>query len=155
MEFEHLVEINDPLLPLVDPLTREQLWRGLERRAREPLDFLDAFDGCRELESTAHYVRHELTFGRHVYTEEVHFDPQRSIRHRIVGEDRHAGSELLVTIEEPAPGALWVRFRYRTVILDAEDTGPALDDARRAAYREADIETIRRIRRFAALGELG
>jgi hypothetical protein len=155
MHFEHLVEINDPLMPLLDPLTREQLWRGLERRARQPLDFRPDFDACRLLAAGEDWLSHELTFGRHVYREEVRFEPQRSIRYRIVGEDPHAGSELLVTIEEPAPGALWVRFRYETVIVDTDDSGPALDDARRAAYREADIDTIRRIRRYAALGELG
>jgi hypothetical protein len=155
MRFEHLVEINDPLLPLLDPLSRAQLWRGLERRARHPLDFRPDFDGCRVIGSGDGWLAHELTFGRHVYREEVRFDPPHSIRYRIVGEDPHAGSELLVTIEEPSPGALWVRFRYETVIVDAEDSGPALDGARRAAYREADIDTIRRIRHFAALGELG
>lgn len=155
MHFEHLVEINDPLLPLLDPLSRAQLWLGLERRARRPLDFMPDFDECRLLEEDTGWLVHELTFGRHVYREEVLFEPLQSIRYRIVGEDPHAGSELLVTIEEPSAGALWVRFRYRTVIVDADDSGPALDDARRAAYREADIDMIRRIRRFAALGELG
>jgi len=154
MEFEHLVEINDPLMPLIDPLSRGQLWRGLERRARQPLDFLPDFDDCRLLEEGAGWLAHELTFGHHVYREEVRFDPLNSIRYRIVGEDPHAGSELLVTIEEPSPEALWVRFRYRTVIVDNGDAGPAFDDARRAAYREADIDLVRRIRRFAALGEL-
>ncbi|MCE2971700.1 MAG: hypothetical protein LW847_16060, partial [Burkholderiales bacterium] len=28
MRFEHLIEINDPLMPLLTPLTRAQLWRG-------------------------------------------------------------------------------------------------------------------------------
>ena len=29
MKFEHLIEINDPLNPLIDALTVEQLWAGL------------------------------------------------------------------------------------------------------------------------------
>jgi len=32
MKFEHLIEINDPLNPLADTMTREQLWRGLVLR---------------------------------------------------------------------------------------------------------------------------
>ena len=33
MNYEHLVQINDPLNPLLDTLTREQLWAGLVLRA--------------------------------------------------------------------------------------------------------------------------
>ena len=40
MRFEHLVQINDPLMPLLEPLSREQLWRGLVRRAEEPTRFV-------------------------------------------------------------------------------------------------------------------
>lgn len=28
MKFEHLIEINDPLNPLIDTLSLEQVWRG-------------------------------------------------------------------------------------------------------------------------------
>jgi hypothetical protein len=40
MRFEHLVEINDPLMPLLTELTREQLWRGLVLRAEDPTQFI-------------------------------------------------------------------------------------------------------------------
>ena len=33
MKFEHLIEINDPLNPLIDTLSLEQVWRGLVLRA--------------------------------------------------------------------------------------------------------------------------
>ena len=33
MQFSHLIQINDPFNPLIDPLSREQLWRGLVLRA--------------------------------------------------------------------------------------------------------------------------
>jgi len=33
MKFEHLIEINDPLNPLIDALTLEHRWRGLVLRA--------------------------------------------------------------------------------------------------------------------------
>ena len=29
MNFEHLIQINDPENPLIDPLHRDQLWLGL------------------------------------------------------------------------------------------------------------------------------
>ena len=33
LNFEHLVQVNDPLNPLAETLTREQLWQGLVLRA--------------------------------------------------------------------------------------------------------------------------
>ena len=49
MKFEHLVQINDPLMPLLDPLTRSQVWRGLVRRAEDPVPFILGLDDCRIL----------------------------------------------------------------------------------------------------------
>ena len=46
MRFEHLIEINDPLNPLLDPLSRAQLWRGLVRRAEHPCEFVLGLDGA-------------------------------------------------------------------------------------------------------------
>ncbi|MHA0111691.1 AtaL-like protein, partial [Klebsiella pneumoniae] len=40
MKFNHLIQINDPLNPLIDSLTREQLWRGLVLRAESPRLFM-------------------------------------------------------------------------------------------------------------------
>lgn len=155
MRFEHLIEINDPLIPLIEPLTRAQLWRGLERRAHAPLDFRPDFDRCITLDEGLNWRRYELVFGGHAFIEEVRLDPPHGLTFRIVGDDPHAGSELQVAIEEPAPGALWARFRYDTVITDSGDAAPEFDRARRAAYRDADIDTIRRLRQLAAAGELG
>jgi hypothetical protein len=50
---------------------------------------------------------------------------------------------------------LWVRFIYDTVPADASDAGPEYDEVRRSAYREADVDAIRRIREWAAQGLLG
>ena len=34
MHYEHLIQINDPGNPMVEPMTRAELWRGIERRVR-------------------------------------------------------------------------------------------------------------------------
>ena len=47
MKFNHLIQINDPLNPLIDSLTREQLWRGLVLRAESPRLFMPHLDDCR------------------------------------------------------------------------------------------------------------
>jgi hypothetical protein len=155
MRFEHLLQINDPLLPGHAPISREQLWRGLARRVEEPALFMPGLDACTILERREHYVKRELRFGAIRFVDHVHLDPGRRIRHDSDLADRHAGSSLTVTIEERPPGALWVRFIYDTVPADASDAGPDYDEARRSAYRTADIDAIRRIREWAAQGLLG
>ena len=46
LNFEHLIQINDPLNPLVDSLTPEQLWEGLVLRAEQPQLFVLGLDTC-------------------------------------------------------------------------------------------------------------
>ena len=48
MQFDHLIEINEPLNPMLDWLSREQLWRGLQLRAEDPMQFVLALDACRK-----------------------------------------------------------------------------------------------------------
>lgn len=154
MRFEHLLQINDPLMPLLDPLSREQLWRGLARRVDDPKPFMPGLDGCVILEQRENYRKRELHFGALRFVDHVHLQPGSRIRYDSDLADRHAGSSLVITIEEPQPGALWVRFVYETVPADASDAGPRYDEARRCAYKESDIDTIRRIREWAADGRL-
>ena len=47
MRFEHLIEINDPLNPLAEILSREQVWSGLMHRVDEPTLFLPGLTGWR------------------------------------------------------------------------------------------------------------
>lgn len=155
MRFEHLVQVNDPLMPLLDPLSRAQLWRGLAHRVEDPAAFMPGLDACTILERRPNYVKRELSFGRHRFVDHVHLEPERRIRYDSDLADPHAGSSLTVTIEEPQHGLLWVRFIYDTVPAEAGDADPRYDEARRSAYREADIDAIRRIREWAADGRLG
>ena len=57
MRFEHLVEINDPLMPLLTELTREQLWRGLVLRADDPTRFM-LYEVYRNKEA---FAKHQTT----------------------------------------------------------------------------------------------
>jgi hypothetical protein len=47
LRFEHLVEINDPANPTLEPLTADQLWQGLVLRAESPELFMLGLDGPR------------------------------------------------------------------------------------------------------------
>jgi hypothetical protein len=154
MRFEHLLQVNDPLLPLLDPLSRDQLWRGLARRVDDPRAFMPGLDDCVFLERRNNYCKRELHFGNLRFVDHVHLQPGTRIRFDSDLADPHAGSSLTISIEERQPGALWVRFVYDTVPADPADAGPRWDEARRSAYRDSDIDAIRLIREWAAQGLL-
>ena len=59
MKFSHLIQINDPLNPLIDPLSREQLWRGLVLRAENPLLFVMGLDRFEIVERRLRTRRHD------------------------------------------------------------------------------------------------
>jgi hypothetical protein len=65
-----------------------------------------------------------------------------------------AGASLVIRIEEPQPGQLFLRFEYQLQAASADDAVGELDEYRKSAYREADIDTVRMIRQLAASGVL-
>jgi Domain of unknown function (DUF1857) len=155
MKFEHLVEINDPLNPLIDPLTRNQLWRGLVRRAENPKEFVLALDAC---EITAHgdnTLARALTFGRLVIRDQVTLRPEHEVRHDIEASAEVPGGTLVVTIEEPDAGQLFVRFAYDTRAIEGGPPRDAYyDEYVKQAYVEADVDSIVTIRRLIVEGKL-
>jgi len=161
MKFNHLIEINDPRNPLLVPLTREQLWRGLVLRAEQPQLFMPHLDECTIADHDGVSMRRALRYGGTVIHDHVRLLPQQQVQYRVPAQDEIAASRLDMTIEEPQPGVLFVRFAY-----DHDEAGGAADDTagdeaqsmfenfRRSAYHEADIDTIALIRRMAAEGRL-
>jgi hypothetical protein len=59
-------------------------------------------------------------------------------------------SSLTMSIEEPQSGIFFVRFEYDDGTGESEEE--FYNDFRRSAYKEADIDTIRIIRRLAEEG---
>ncbi|QCP48829.1 DUF1857 family protein [Trinickia violacea] len=151
MNFEHLIQINDPLNPFVDTLTRAQLWEGLVLRAEQPQLFVMGLDSCTILSRTDSTLERELHYGHATVRDRVTLTPQESVRYDILATEAHVGGSLTMTIEQPDDLQLFLRFEYRTT-LPAADT----EDARqtqeivKSAYREADIDTVRLIRQYAA-----
>jgi hypothetical protein len=153
VHFEHLLQVNDPLNPLLDPLSRSQVWSGLVRHAERPVGLIPGLDRCVIVARGKHWIRRELHFGRVTLGDEVRFEPEQRIRYVSDAAGTHAGSSLVVTIEEPGPEVLFVRFRYTTLSRDPVLAGdPDVDAFRRSAYQAADIDTIRRVRQFALEG---
>lgn len=159
MKFSHLIEINDPLSPLIDPLTREQLWRGLVMRAEQPMLFVEHLDDCRLSDQSMQSVTRELRYGNVTVRDIVSFLPQLQVRYQVPKQQDIAGSHLIMTIEEPEPELLFLRFEYEDEEVERQPAAQAeqafYDEFRRSAYQEADIDTVRVIRELAAEGKLG
>lgn len=150
MKFSHLIQINDPLNPLVDPLSREQLWRGLMLRAENPLLFVMALDGFEIVERGENALVRRLHFGKLTLRDRVSFSPMRQVRYEIEAAGDSPAASLVMTIEEPEAEQLFVRFDYET--LRGESAAP-IDEFytsfAKQAYIEADIDTVSTIRRLA------
>ena len=154
MKFEHLVEINDPANPTIAPLSRSQLWRGLVLRAEQPTLFVSHLDACDIVERTEVSITRELDYGTVQIRDRVTYLEQHQIRYHIAAQKDFSDSSLTMTIEEPQPDRLFVRFQYEDASPD-EGADAMYNDFRRSAYRESDIDTIGLIRQMAAQGQLG
>ncbi|MES2114666.1 MAG: SRPBCC family protein [Pseudomonadota bacterium] len=155
MKFEHLIEINDPLNPLIDTLSADQLWRGLVLRAEAPKLFVPHLDDCVIVERSEHMFRRRLRYGELVIEDQVLLMPMHQIRYDVAPQQDIAASSLTMTIERPEPDVLFVRFQYEDAHDAATDAANAMyDEFRRSAYQESDIDTIRVLRDLAAVGRL-
>ena len=155
MKFEHLVQINDPLNPLLDPLTRDQLWRGLKRRAENPKEFVLALDAADIGTSSDNTLTRTLSFGRLQIRDHVTLVPEREVRYDIEAAAEVPGGTLVMTIEEPAEEQLFVRFAYDTkAIAGGPPRDAYYDEYVKQAYVEADVDSIFTIRRLIVEGKL-
>jgi hypothetical protein len=155
MKFEHLIQINDPLNPLIETLTRAQLWRGLVLRAESPRLFVPHLDECTIDERADGSFRRRLRYGELVIEDRVTLTPLQQVRYDIPAQNEIAPSSLVVTIEAPDAHALYVRFQYDDGTGEHSDPANRMyDDFKRSAYVEADIDTIGMVRGLAASGRL-
>lgn len=151
MEFGHLVQVNDPRNPAIEPLTRDQLWQGLVARAERPAYFIIGMDDCQILSRGENALERQLRFGGLIVRDRVIFEPPVAVRYEIEASTEVPGGSLVMQIEEPQTGQLFVRFDYR---LDVYAGGEEayISEFRKSAYQEADIDTVWMIRQLAASG---
>ena len=159
MRFEHLIQINDPLMPLLDTLTREQLWRGLVMRAEEPTQFVLGLERATihsrsEVGDEVELLR-TLDFGSFKVDDRVRLVPQRRSEIHTRAGPTWPASRMTIEIEEPQPELLFLRFLYES---DEMAGGGELDQVttalRQQAYERADVDTVARIRALAEDGWL-
>lgn len=155
MNFEHLIEINDPGNPLLEPLSRQQLWRGLVMRAENPELSVLGLDACVLLERKPDYLRRELRFGHIRVNDEVFFIPLQEVRYEVMANELFPSSSLVMRIEEPFPGRCFVRFTYSRATETMDDKDEMVRDHLKQAYIQTDQDTVAVIRELAKMGKLG
>ncbi len=136
--------------PALD-LSREELWRGLVRKAEDPCAFVAAITECRVLERRdAGLVREIVVRGERV-RERVTFEPGRRVRfERLSGPVR---GTILNEIERDLAGELALRF---TFALEADGRAPGSLEERAyfrsmaRAYMASVRSTLAETRRLAA-----
>lgn len=152
MRFEHIVQINDLTKPELPVLTRFQLWQGLILRARRPDKFLVGVDDYEIIEHEPAYMKRCLQLPGLQVFDEVTFWSESRIEYRTLPTDTVPGATLVMDIEEPEPGSLFVRFRYHTTSIENRGDSMPYDQYLQQAYVMTDIETVQIIRQLAETG---
>ncbi|MBA3598489.1 MAG: DUF1857 family protein [Methylibium sp.] len=154
MRFEHLLHVNDPGNPRIAPMSRSELWRGLLVRVESPQRFELGPDRCeaRVGESQEERVR-SIHFGSLRFEDRVRLEPEQRIVFVPQPHEGAAPVHLTITLEEPAAGALFLRFVYSADgALSAEDK--AVQGYREQAWLEHDRDMLRTLREWQRLGSL-
>ena len=149
MRFEHLIEVNDFLNPLMGPLTREQLWKGLVLSAEEPALFLPGLDRSTLLARTDAMIDRELAFGRLVVRDRVLLFPEERLEFHSERSALTPEAQRIVTIEEPGPGELFVRFAYERKPQGHPPIPAEGAQVLMQAWLKADIDLIVKVRDLA------
>lgn len=152
MHFEHLVEINDFKNPFVETLSREQVWNGLLHRVENPAAFLPGLAGCVIESRSENRVVRVLDFGAARIRDRVTLTEGEQVRFEIEPGETHAGGSLTITIEEPSPGALFLRFAYATNLDSRSAEDAQYVEYVKSAYQQSDIDTVQVIRTLATGG---
>lgn len=153
MKFEHLIQINDPGNPLIESLSRDQLWRGLMHRVEDPVPFLPGLESCTIVERGDCELLRELDFGAATIRDRVTYADELWVRFDILPSATHAGGSLQISIEEPAAEHLFLRFAYQTTLAESGTEEKAYIEYVKSAYHQSDVDMVRIIRTLAAGGQ--
>lgn len=149
LEFEHLIQINDPADSRMPPMSRDALWKGLVYRTKYPHHFNPALESQLHERSDLEFVR-VLSAGSMCLRDHVTLIPEDEIR-TLLADNQALYARSVTRIEEPEPGFLFVRFIYQRDSI-ADKDGINADEFLKSAYLENDREAIARIRQMVNEG---
>lgn len=152
LEFEHIIQVNDPTNDDILPLSRSQLWEGLILRARCPDKFNDSLRVQIEDLAEDEFER-ILDVGEVKFHERVLLYPGEKIHTRTMEEYEQVYASSVTQLEEPEEGFLFVRFSYRREV--EEDGSVDVGEHLKSAYLQTDQDAIAMIRTLAESGLFG
>ena len=129
MKFEHLIEINDLTNPLTQVITREQLWHGLVLRAESPKLFMEYIDEVSIADRTEVSMSRTIRYGELIVVDQVSLVHLQYVHYAVAAQKDIPQSSLRMSIDEPEPDALFVRFVY-------DDGHSAEEDTENEMYNE-------------------
>jgi hypothetical protein len=150
MRFEHIIVVNDILDPLVDPLSRDQLWSGLVGSLENPVRFLPGLDEATVTARAPDGFRRELRFGHTVIRDRVKLVARERLEVASEATPEVPALTRTLRIEEPAQGEFVVRFVYERHPEGHAPVEAAYLRVLEDAWLAADIDLIAQIRREAA-----
>ncbi|MGF2686453.1 AtaL-like protein [Marinobacter sp. DUT-3] len=149
MQFEHVIQVNDLTDQSIANLTRKQLWDGLVSRATAPEHYVIGL-GEYELDwQDDKRLKRSLELPGLMVEDLVTFQEEESVHYEILPTANVPGGNLTMTIEEPEPESLFVRFSYCARYVDNLGEELPYDLFVQQAYVAADIDTIQIIRNRA------
>ena len=156
MHFVHTVRINARSTPSLEMLSREQVWRGLLRRAERPTEFLPQLKACQIVMRGDDTLVRELNFGAFVVRDRVRLEPMRQLSFTNDASPGVASGCLSISIEETSDHDLQLRFTYdiERVHSDGKELEEYYDRLLQSTYVETDTDSVQVIRRLALAGEL-
>jgi len=156
MQFVHIVEINDPRHPLLEPLSPEQVWRGLLRRIERPMEFLPQLSGCLFVMRGDTLLIRELDFGTFTVRDRVRLEPMQKISIDTEVAPTLPAGRLVIAIETRGADHLQLRFTYDIQRQRSDNVAMEEQYERysQSAYLQADVESVKIIRRLVDQGIL-
>ncbi|MDC0745577.1 AtaL-like protein [Polyangium mundeleinium] len=142
-ELSYEVAVNEPG---ETPLSRAEVWRGLEIKAENALPFIPGIQRCEVLERGDGWLLREIDLEGQPIRERVTFEPETRVHF-----ERVAGAPGWVdnVIDERPDGSLVLRFVFG---VPDEDEAKARD--REPVYRNALAATLATVRRMVKDGTI-
>ena len=146
MRFEHLIEINDPKVPFLKLLSREQLWLGLLKHIEDCTESVEGVESCTIVRQEDNLYEREIVIGGLVLRDKVILTPIENITILISKDTKQPGGTKIITIEEPEHNRLFLRFTYERTDVSAGHDYVDTTAYLKMAYQQADIFLVRWIR---------
>lgn len=150
LEFQHIIQINDPAQLAIPNVAIPDLWEGLVFRTKCPGYFNPSLASKIEHISDTEFLRH-LHFGDETLVDRVMLIEYESIHTSTETSGKSMFAESKIYIEEPAPGHMIIRFEYRRD--SANVAGElAVDEYIKQAYVQNDVDAVRTLRDLIRTG---